>query len=63
MHRYFSYLSYEQGDLSSAFSLLGTAFVMDPLRFVTDTRNWKLGMACSSATILPRRIHQWLEKL
>ena len=63
MHRYFSYLSYEQGDLSSAFSLLGTAFAMDPFRFVTDIRNWKLGMACSSATILPKRIHQWLEKL
>lgn len=62
-HRYFSYLSYEQGDLSSALSFLGTAFVTDPLRFVTDTRNWKLGMACGSATIFPRRIHQWLEKL
>jgi glycosyltransferase involved in cell wall biosynthesis len=63
MHRYFSYLSYEQGDFSSAFSLLGTAFVMDPLRFLTDSRNWKLGMACSSATILPKRVHRWLEKL
>jgi glycosyltransferase involved in cell wall biosynthesis len=63
MHRYFSYLSYEQGDLSSAFSLLGTAFAIDPFRFVTDVRNWKLGIACSSATILPKRVHQWLEKL
>ena len=63
MHRYFSYLSYEQGDLSSAFALLRTAFVMDPLRFMTDIRNWKLGMACSVATILPTRTRQWLERL
>ena len=63
MHRYFSYLSYEQGDLSSARSLLGSAFAMDPLRFLTDLRNWKLGIACGSATILPRRIHQRLERL
>jgi glycosyltransferase involved in cell wall biosynthesis len=60
MHRYFSYLCYEQGDLATAFSLLGKAFVMDPLRFATDIRNWKLGIACSSATIFPKRIHQWL---
>ena len=57
MHRYFSYLSYEQGDLSRAFSLLGSAFAMDPLRFVTDRRNWQLGMACGLAAILPRRSH------
>ncbi len=63
MHRYFSYLSYEQGDLSGAFALLRTAFIMDPFRFMTDIRNWKLGMACSVATILPKRTHQWLERL
>ena len=63
MHRYFSYLSYEQRDLSSAFTLLGTAFVMDPLRFVTDIRNWQLGLACGSATVFPKRVHQWLERL
>jgi glycosyltransferase involved in cell wall biosynthesis len=62
MHRYFSYLSYEQGDLSSAFALLRTAFVMDPVRFMTDVRNWKLGMACSVATILPARTRRWLER-
>jgi glycosyltransferase involved in cell wall biosynthesis len=63
MHRYFSFLSYEQRDLASAFRLLGAAFVTDPVRFVTDSRNWKLGMACSSAAVLPGRIHQWLERL
>jgi glycosyltransferase involved in cell wall biosynthesis len=62
-HRYFSYLSYEQGDLASAASLLGTAFATDPLQFVTDTRNWKFAMACCSATVFPKRIHQWLERL
>ena len=63
MHRYFSYLAYEHGDLSSAFALLRTAFVMDPLRFMSDIRNWKLGMACSVATILPTRTQRWLERL
>jgi glycosyltransferase involved in cell wall biosynthesis len=63
MHRYFSYLSYEQGDLSSAFALLRTAFAMDPFRFMTDVRNWKLGMACGVATILPARARHWLERL
>ena len=29
-HRYFSYLAYEQSELSQAFSFLGTAFAMDP---------------------------------
>ena len=62
-HRYFSYLSYEQGDLSTAFSQLGMAFVTDPFQFVTDTRNWKLGMACGAATIFPKRMHQWLGRL
>jgi len=63
MHRYFSYLSYERRDLSRAFALLGSAFAMDPLRFVTDIRNWQLGLACSSATVLPERVHHWLERL
>jgi glycosyltransferase involved in cell wall biosynthesis len=62
-HRYLSYLAYEQGDLSSALSLLGTAFVTDPFRFAADTRNWKLAMACGSAIVLPKRIHHRLEKL
>ena len=62
MHRYFSYLSYEQGDLSNAFALLRTAFVMDPVRFMGDVRNWKLGMACGAATILPVRTLRWLER-
>lgn len=62
MHRYFSYLSYERRDLSNAFSLLGTAFTLDPLRFVTDIRNWQLGLACGSATLLPERVHQWLAR-
>ena len=63
MHRYFSYLSYEQGDLPNAFALLRMAFVMDPLRFMTDVRNWKLGIACGVATILPARARQRLERL
>ena len=63
MHRYFSYLSYEQGDLSGAFALLRTAFVMDPFRFMSDVRNWKLGMAYSVATVLPTRTRRWLERL
>jgi glycosyltransferase involved in cell wall biosynthesis len=62
-HRYFSYLSYEQGDLSTALSLLETAFVTDPFQFVTDTRNLKFAMACGSAAIFPKRVHQWLERL
>lgn len=62
-HRYFSYLAYEQGDHSTAFSQLGTGFATDPLQFAADTRNWKLGIALGSATILPKRIHQWLERL
>jgi glycosyltransferase involved in cell wall biosynthesis len=61
MHRYFSYLAYEQGDLSAAFSLLGAAFAMDPLRFVGDVRNWQVGVVCGAASILPKRLHQWLE--
>jgi hypothetical protein len=61
MHRYFSYLAYEQGDFSTSLSLLRQAFAMDPLRFAGDARNWKLGLACGSARILPRRIHRWLE--
>jgi glycosyltransferase involved in cell wall biosynthesis len=61
MHRYFSYLAYEQEDFSTSLSLLCHAFGIDPLRFVSDIRNWKLGLACSSALILPRRIHDWLE--
>src|SRR5262249_1493787 len=61
MHRYFSYLSYEQGDFSTSLSLLRLAFAMDPLRFANDIRNWKLGLACSSAMILPRSLHRWLQ--
>jgi hypothetical protein len=61
MHRYFSYLAYEQRDFSTSLSLLRQAFGMDPLQFTADVRNWKLGLACSSASILPRRIHHWLE--
>lgn len=62
-NRYFSYLSYEQGDLPRALSFLGTAFVTAPFRFASDVRNWKLAMACGSATIFPKRMHQWLERL
>ncbi len=61
MHRYFSYLSYEAGNLSGAVSLLGVAFAMSPSWFVSDARNWKLGMAYGVASILPRRLHRWLE--
>jgi glycosyltransferase involved in cell wall biosynthesis len=61
MHRYFSYLAYEQRDLPRAFSLLGAAFVMGPSQFVSDVRNWKLAMACGVATLLPKRVHQWLQ--
>jgi len=61
MHRYFAYLAYEQGDLAAAFSLLGAAFAMDPLRFAGDVRNWQVGMLCGVASILPKPVHQWLE--
>jgi glycosyltransferase involved in cell wall biosynthesis len=61
MHRYFSYLAYERGDLAAAFSLLGTAFAIDPLRFVGDVRNWQVGIVCGVAAILPKSVHQWIE--
>lgn len=61
MHRYFSYLAYEQGDLSAAFSLLGAAFAMDPLRFVGDVRNWQVGAVYGAASILPKSVHHWIE--
>jgi glycosyltransferase involved in cell wall biosynthesis len=61
MHRYFSYLAYEQGDLSGAFALLGAAFAMHPRWFLSDLRNWQLGTAYGVASILPKRVHHWLE--
>jgi glycosyltransferase involved in cell wall biosynthesis len=61
MHRYFSYLAYEQRNLPRAFALLGAAFAFDPFLFVRDVRNWKLALAYGVATILPERVHQRLQ--
>ncbi|MBV9759865.1 MAG: glycosyltransferase [Acidobacteriaceae bacterium] len=58
--RYLSYLAFEQGDPSTAWSLLCRAFEMNPFRFTVDLRNWKLGSACAAASFLPGPFYCWL---
>jgi hypothetical protein len=60
MARYLSYLAYEQGDPSTAWFLLRGAFAADPIAFLTDVRNWKLGLACRSQLSLPESLYRRL---
>jgi glycosyltransferase involved in cell wall biosynthesis len=60
MTRYFSYLAYEHGDLATATSLLSEAYNVNPLTFLVDLRNWKLGLAYCFDRFLPARLYRWI---
>jgi len=59
-NRYLSYLAYEQGDPHTAWSLLRGTYKENPIEFLIDLRNWKLGLACRSELFLPVRVYRWL---
>ena len=63
MHRYFSWLAYENGEFQAATRLLGEGFHIYPRAFVSDSRNWKLGAACMAHWMLPASLHLKLEGL
>jgi glycosyltransferase involved in cell wall biosynthesis len=60
MTRYFSYLAFEQGDPSTAWSFLRGAYQENPIGFAADLRNWKLSLACGAALLLPAHLYRWL---
>jgi hypothetical protein len=60
MTRYLSYLAYEQGDPSTALSLLHRSFAVAPIPFLADLRNCKLALACCSGLFLPERLNRRL---
>jgi glycosyltransferase involved in cell wall biosynthesis len=63
MHRYFSWLAYENGEFRTASDLLQRSFQIFPRAFVSDTRNWQLSAACLAYWILPARVHSAIEGL
>jgi glycosyltransferase involved in cell wall biosynthesis len=60
MARYFSYLAYEQGDPSTAWSLLRRGWKAHPIAGSSDLRNWKLGAAYCAELLLPTGLNHWL---
>jgi glycosyltransferase involved in cell wall biosynthesis len=60
MSRYFAYVAYENGNYRQAAVYLGGGFARAPALFLSDARNWKLGAAITSASLLPASAHRAL---
>jgi hypothetical protein len=60
MSRYFAYVAYESGNHRQAAVYLAGGLARAPALFLADARNWKLGAAIASASLLPERAHRAL---
>ncbi len=61
--RYFARVAYEQTQYLSSLRLLAQGFLVSPIHFLLDIRNWiTLGAACCGLC-LPRSIHRRLERI
>lgn len=63
MMRYFAYVAYERGQFVSGWGLLARGFFLDPPGFATDSRTWKLLLACTAGWALPGVVHRRLQAL
>ncbi|HLG94867.1 MAG TPA: glycosyltransferase [Bryobacteraceae bacterium] len=63
IHRALAATAYENGDSDDALRLFQQALRTAPMFLLSDRRTWLLGSALVSALVLPRRVHQKLERL
>jgi glycosyltransferase involved in cell wall biosynthesis len=63
MSRFFAYLAYESGDFGQAYRYLLRGLRHAPLTFLSELRNWKLGMANTAAALLPEQVYQRLLRM